>query len=177
MSGVLSYVQFVLQPLSDCFQRRTRTEDLGHTLLTQSSRIGIGNDATAENQRVTEVPISQLLHHSREESQMRSRQQRQTDCIDIFLKGGFGNLFGRLMQTRVDDLETMITQRSRDGLRAAIVSIQTRFGNDYSIGPLHKTVTLCLHKWIAHIRGRSRGGVVVRLGRTPARVDLMGIDI
>lgn len=138
MSGVLSYVQFVLQPLCDRFQRRTGTEDLGNSLLPQCSRIGIGDDAPSEDQGVTEVSTSQLFHHSREQCQVRSRQKRQTDGIDIFLKSRLCDLFRRLMQTRVDDLEPMVAQCSCDGLRAAIVSVQTRFGNDYSIGPLHK---------------------------------------
>jgi hypothetical protein len=69
---------------------------------------------------------------------MCSRQQRQPDGIDIFLQGGFGNLFGCLVQTCVDDFKTVITQCPRDGLGTTIVTIKARLGYDNAIWPLHR---------------------------------------
>ena len=69
---------------------------------------------------------------------MGSRQKRQTDGVYIFLQGGFGDLFGGLVQTGLDDLESVIAKGAGDGFCPTIMAVEARLGNDYSIGPLHK---------------------------------------
>ena len=52
---VLLAVQRRFQPRADALQRTTRPEDLGHALLAQRTRIGLGDHATTEHQHVVEL--------------------------------------------------------------------------------------------------------------------------
>ena len=113
-------------------------EDLGHTLLAQRTRVGVGDDATAEDEHVAEVAGAQLVHHPGEQREVRAAEQRQPDGVDVFLQRGLGDLLGRLVQTGVDDLEAMVAQRTGDGLGAAIVTVETGLCHDNTIRPLHK---------------------------------------
>jgi len=91
---------------------------------------------------------------------VRAGQQRQPHGVDVFLQRGLRDLLGRLVQARVDDLEPVIAQGSGDGLRATIVPVETRFGDNDSIGPLHECVTL----------GASGRPAPTDLRRSPARL-------
>jgi len=117
---------------------------VGHSLSFERARIGIGDDAATENQQVAKVAIPQFLHHAREQRQVRPAEQREANSVDILLEGGLGDLLRRLMQTRVDDLEAVVTQGAGDGLRATIMAIKTRLCHHNSIRPIHKYGTLRL---------------------------------
>ena len=73
---------------------------------------------------------------------MRTREQRQTDRVDIFLQSRLGNLLGGLVQAGVDDLEPMVAQSTSDGLGPTVMTIEARLGNDDSVRALHKCLTL-----------------------------------
>ena len=73
---------------------------------------------------------------------MRARQKGQANRIDVFLQGRLGNLLGCLVETGVDDLETVVAQSTGDGLGTAVVAVETGFGDDYSVGAFHKKETL-----------------------------------
>ena len=64
------------------------------------------------------------------------------DGVDVLLERGLGDLLGRLVQPGVDDLETVVAQRSGDGLRSTIVAIEARLRDDDSIRALHEWWTL-----------------------------------
>ena len=49
--------------------------------------------------------------------------------VDIFLQGSFSNLFRRLAQARIDDLEASITQRAGNDLCTAVMAVKARFCN------------------------------------------------
>ena len=51
--------------------------------------------------------LPQLLHHPGEQREVRARQQRQADGVDVLLERGLGDLLGRLVQAGVDDLEAV----------------------------------------------------------------------
>jgi hypothetical protein len=80
---------------------------------------------------------------------MRTRQQRQSHGVDIFLQGRFGDLLGGLMKTRIDDLEPMVAECSSNGLCASVMPIKSGLGNDNSVWPLHKCETL-RHQGVIH---------------------------
>ena len=111
---------------------------MGHALLLQRPRIGVGDDPTTEDQQVTEVAIAEFLHDAREQREVSAAEQRQANSVDVFLQRSLGDLLRSLMQTRVDDLKTMVSQCARDRLRAAIMPIKTWLCHDNSIGPIHK---------------------------------------
>ncbi len=100
---------------------------------------------------------------------MRTGQQRQPDGINVFLEGRLGNLLGSLVQTRVNDFETMVAQCTGDGLGATIMTVQARFGYNNSVGPLHKEETLRRSAFRATTRGIAshNGGVPNPRLRTP----------
>jgi len=54
---------------------------------------------------------------------MCTRQQRQTNCINVFLQRSFGNLLRQLMQPRINHFETMVAQSTSDGFGASIMAI------------------------------------------------------
>ena len=142
LTSVVLSVERLLEPLADALQRGARGEELGHALLLQRPHVGVGDDATAEHEHVAEIPAAQFVHHAREQREMRAREQREADGVDVFLQRRLGDLLGGLVQTGVDDLEAVIAQRPGDGLRAAVMAVQTRLGNDDSVWPLHERRTL-----------------------------------
>ena len=70
---------------------------------------------------------------------MCSGQEGQSQSISVLLNNSLHHLFRRLVQTGVDDLKTSVTKGSSNNLGAAVVSVQSRFGDDYSVGPLHES--------------------------------------
>ena len=64
---------------------------------------------------------------------MRAGQEREPDAVRILLEDGLGDLFGRLVQPGVDDLEPVVPEGTGDGLGAAIVAVQARLGNDDAV--------------------------------------------
>jgi len=135
-------VELFFQPLTDRLQRRPRAEHLAHTLFFQRARIGVGNHATAEDENVTQVAAAQFLHHAREQREVRPGEERQADRVDVFLQRRLGDLLGRLVQTRVDDLETVVPEGPRDGLGTTVVAVEAGLGDNYSVGAFHKKETL-----------------------------------
>jgi len=61
---------------------------------------------------------------------VRAGEDREPDGVGILLNGGLGDLLGRLVQARVDHLHTGIAQGAGDDLRAAVVTVQSGFGDD-----------------------------------------------
>ena len=82
---------------------------------------------------------------------MRAAEQRQAHGVGVFLQRGLGNLLGGLVQTGVDHLEPVVAQCPGDGLRPAIVTIETGFGDDDAIGALHEPRTIRPHRRLAPI--------------------------
>jgi hypothetical protein len=52
-----------------------------------------------------------------------AREERQANGVGIFLQSGLGNLLGGLVQTCVDDLETMVSEGAGDGLGTSVMTI------------------------------------------------------
>ena len=73
---------------------------------------------------------------------MRTREQRQTQGVGVFLDDRLDDLFRRLVQTGVDDLEAGVAERSRDDFGAAVVPIQTGLGDDDSVRAIHEVLIL-----------------------------------
>ncbi len=69
---------------------------------------------------------------------MSTGQQREADGVGVLLQHGLGDLLGRLVQTGVDDLETVVAQGPGDGLGATVVAIETGFRHDDAVRALHE---------------------------------------
>ena len=55
-----------------------------------------------------------------------SLKRLRVDRIDVFLHGSLRNHLGGLMQSRVNNFEAAVAQRTRDDLRAAVVPVEAR---------------------------------------------------
>ncbi len=64
---------------------------------------------------------------------MRPREAGQPDCVDILLDGGRGDLLGGLVQPRVDDLHSGVSQRPGDDLYSPVVAVEAGLGNQISV--------------------------------------------
>ena len=56
---------------------------------------------------------------------MRTREDRDAHRVGVLLNRGLDDLLRSLVEPRVDDLHACVAQRTRDDLRAAIVSVET----------------------------------------------------
>ena len=59
-------------------------------------------------------------------------ENRHADDIGVLLECGLDDSLWRLPKAGVDDLHPDISERARDYLRATVVPVQARFGNDHS---------------------------------------------
>ena len=63
---------------------------------------------------------------------MGAAEHREPNDVDVFLNRGGRDHLRCLMEASVDDLHTGVAQRSRNDLRAAVVAIETRFGDQHA---------------------------------------------
>ena len=72
------------------------------------------------------------VHQLRRDVVVGAGEDRQADDVGVFLQRRRGDLLGRLPQAGVDDFHAGVAQRPRDDLRAAIVPVEPRLGDDDS---------------------------------------------
>ena len=135
-------IERLLEPGTDCLERRAGTKNLGDSLATQRSGIGIRNDSTPEHKNIADIAVGELLHDPGKQREVRTRKQRQPYSVSILLEHGLGNLLWRLVQTRIDDFESMVAESPRNGLRATIMAIETGFRHDDAVRALHESRTI-----------------------------------
>ena len=140
----LPRVQGGLEPFVDRDERGAGGKELGDTDLFELGDIGDGDDSTAEHHHFIESPLPEELEDTGKERHVRAGEQREADGIGIFLQGGLGDLLRRLVQTGVDHLEAAVSEGAGDDLGTAVVTVQTRFGDDHSIPTLHAARTLAV---------------------------------
>jgi len=61
-----------------------------------------------------------------------SGENRHPDDIGVLLEGGLDDSLWCLTKAGVDDLHPDISESTRDYLRATVVPVQARLGNNYS---------------------------------------------
>ena len=138
----------------------------------------------------------QQVVHAREKSHVRARQQRQPDGVCVLLDRGLHDLFRRLVQPGVDDLEPRIAQGAGYDFGAAIVAVEAGLGDYNTVRTFHGDgyyEIVALHPWVEKwdvgLRGDNPLGFPgydapenesVRTGRTEnyalieGRFDVMG---
>lgn len=71
-----------------------------------------------------------MLHDFRERSHMSPGQYGRSNAVGIFPNGSRNDLRRCLVQARVADFHTRVTQRSRGYLRSSIMTVGTGLGHD-----------------------------------------------
>src|SRR6266702_3274998 len=133
----LAGVERLLEPPDDVRERGAGGEHRGYAGLAQPRDLVGGDDPAPEHQHVAHALLAQERHDAREQRVVRARQHREADGVGVLLQRGLRHLLGRLVQPGVDDLEPGVTQRAGDHLRAPIVAVETRLGDDDPVAPLH----------------------------------------
>src|SRR3990170_3991172 len=124
--SVLSY------PLHDVQRRGPGAEYPLEPQLLQLRYVLVRYDPAAEENHVIHAALLQLLHHTREELQMRPREDREPDGVRVFLKRGLRYHLRRLADAGVHNLHAGVAQGARDNLRPAVVAIEAGLG-DYHL--------------------------------------------
>src|SRR5688500_5661233 len=133
---------FLPDEIDEGLRGRSGQEDLADPERLHRGDVLGGNDPAGENEDVLAPLLLQELQDLREEHVVRARQDREADDVDVFLNRGGGDLLRGLAQARVDDLHPRVPQRPRDHLRAAVVSVETRFGDQDPDRALHLRASL-----------------------------------
>src|SRR5947209_488156 len=126
-----------LEPSQDVGRGGSRSEDLLDPAFLELRDVLLRDDPSAEHQHVAGTLVPEELYDPREEGHMRARMTRQADRVGVFLDGRFGDLFGRLVKSGVDDLIAGVSEGPGHDLRAAVVPVQSGLGDDDPIGLCH----------------------------------------
>ena len=104
----------------------------------------VGDDPADRDQDVVQPLLLELAADLGHERHVRARQDRQADDVHVLLERCRDDHVGRLAEARVDDLEALVTQAAREDLRAAVVAVEARLGDQHlerSIGHRLRTPT------------------------------------
>jgi len=89
-------------------------------------------DPAAEQDHVIHAALLQLLHHTREQLQMRPREDREPDGVRVLLKRRLRYHLRRLADAGIHDLHAGVTQRAGHHLRPTVVAVEAGLG-DYHL--------------------------------------------
>jgi hypothetical protein len=98
-----------------------------------SSRSLFGHDAADDHRDVRSLG-PQRFDDQRGQGQVRSRQHREADDVDVFLDGRDRHGLGRLEESGVDDLHAGVAQEARHDLDAAVVPVEADLGDEHPNG-------------------------------------------
>ena len=111
-------------PLDHLIRGSARREDLQDSRALESGDVLLWNDPSAEYDDVASAFLSEQLNHPRQKIIMRTGEDRKGYGVHIFLDGGAHDHLWRLVESRVDHLESGIPEGPSDDLRSSIVSIE-----------------------------------------------------
>src|ERR1019366_6403827 len=139
-SGVLAglpFVECLAEPGTDGRKGGPGREDLGHAHLLEHGDVALGDDASDQDQHVVPALRPQPVDHPGNEGQVGPGEEGESDGVGILLDDGLDHLIGRLVQSRVDDLESGVAQRPGDDFGAPIVPVEAGLVDYHSIRALH----------------------------------------
>ena len=90
-----------------------------------------GNDAAAGHQHVGPPHGVEQLADPGEERHVGAGENREPDHVDVLLHRRGGDHLGRLVQPGVDDLHSRVAERRGDDLRAPVVAVEPRLGDEH----------------------------------------------
>jgi len=113
-------------------RRRAGAKELADTALTKLLHVFSRNDPATRDEYIITSLLSEQVVDTGKERHVRSAQDRQANDVDVFLDRRVGDHLRRLVQAGVDHFHSRIAQRGGNDLRAAVVSIETRLGNEHA---------------------------------------------
>ncbi len=114
------------------FGRSARRENFCDAASFQGGNILLGNDAASDHENIVTVILFEQLHDPRKNDVVGARENRQTDTVDVFLKSGVHDLFGRLSQPGVNHFHSGIAEGAGHNFGAAVVAIKAGLGYENS---------------------------------------------
>ena len=97
--------------------------------LAQRIHVLFGDDAAAGDEDVVAPLLVQQLANTRKQRHVRAAKNRQANDVDVFLDGGRGDHFRRLVEPCIDHFHAGVSERGGDDFRAAVVSVETWLGD------------------------------------------------
>ena len=116
--------------VDDLVGRRAGREDLGNAQLLQLGDVVGGDRAADGDDHVVDALIGQHRDDLRHQRHVGAGEDREADRVGVLLDHGGDDLLGRLVQAGVDDLHPGVAKRAGDDLRATVVSVEPRLGDD-----------------------------------------------
>src|SRR2546426_4357006 len=126
-------------PAHDGIQRCSGEKDLAHAGGPQRGNVLLGDDPAGEDHDLAATFLPQQVQQAGQQRHVRAREDGESDGVGIFLNRGIRDHLRGLVQSRVDDLEPGVAQRTRHDLRAPVVPIQAGLGhNDTNLPIRHR---------------------------------------
>jgi len=117
-------VQCRLEPRTDLGQRRPGREDPGDTQGLETGDVVVGDNPPTNNSTSSRPSDFKRSMTRGTRTRCAPESSAEPQGVGVLLDDGLDDLLGRLVQSRVHDLETGVAERSRDDLGATIVPIQ-----------------------------------------------------
>src|SRR5512141_817993 len=116
--------------VDDLLDRGPRREHPVDPLFHELRDVVVRDDPAAEEHHVAHLLLAEELDDPRKQVVVRPGEDRQADTVDVLLRRRAHDHFGRLVQTRVDDLHTGVAKGARDDLRPPVVTVEPRFPDE-----------------------------------------------
>src|SRR5260370_42107337 len=105
--------------------------------LFQLGGVLVRNYTADDDQDVVHMFLAQQFHHARNNRIVRTREDRQSDDLDVLLQRGVYNHLRSLAQAGVNYFHAGVAESARDHLRPPVVAVQTGFGDQHPDAMIH----------------------------------------
>ena len=116
-------------------------KDSGGAGRQQLGNVGLRDRAADDDRDVARVGRPQRLDGAGRQGDVRAGQDRKPHQRNVFLQRDRHDVLDALPDAGVDHLETRVAQRAGDDLRAAVMAVETGFGDENTNG--HQNTTGC----------------------------------
>jgi hypothetical protein len=112
--------------------RSARRENFCDAASFQGGNVLFGNNTASDDENIVNVLLFEQLHDPGKNDVVGAREDRQPDTVDVLLKSGVHDLFGRLSQPGVNHLHSGIAEGAGHNFSAAVVAIKAGLGYENS---------------------------------------------
>jgi hypothetical protein len=104
-------------------------ENSGDADFFEFGDVGFRDDPAEKDGDVGHALLLEQLHELRADRVVRSRENGESNDVDVFLDGGSGDHLGGLAQAGVNDLHSGVAQSASDHFGTAVVTVEARLGD------------------------------------------------